>query len=173
MIILPLTAVSAIVYIVRGTVDWLPTLWVTIGVVAGGIVGALLLSKLKSNVAKIIFALVLIAGGIKMFFNILSRIVRLCVKRRTYENIFTYFIRFLSGIIGGMGMGGGTLLVPLLSFMDLEQKTIQAINLISFLPMCCIALGVHAKNKLIKPTEYCGLLCRAIALAVVGALALR
>ena len=68
LIILPLTAVSAIVYIVRGTVDWLPTLWVTIGVVAGGIVGALLLSKLKSNVAKIIFALVLIAGGIKMFF---------------------------------------------------------------------------------------------------------
>ncbi|MCM1195079.1 MAG: sulfite exporter TauE/SafE family protein [Corallococcus sp.] len=68
LVILPLTAVSAIVYLIKGSVDWMPTLWVTSGVVTGGILGALLLSKLKSNVAKIIFALVLIAGGVKMFF---------------------------------------------------------------------------------------------------------
>lgn len=68
LVILPLTVVSAIVYLVRGSVDWTPTLWATLGVVVGGIVGALLLSKLKSNAAKLIFALVLIAGGIKMFF---------------------------------------------------------------------------------------------------------
>lgn len=66
LIILPLTLVSAVVYLVKGNVDWTPTLWATLGVVVGGVVGALLLSKLKSNVAKIIFALVLIAGGIKM-----------------------------------------------------------------------------------------------------------
>lgn len=66
--VLPLTVVSAAVYLFRGNVDWIPTLWTTLGVVAGGVVGALLLSKLKGNVVKIIFALVLIAGGIKMFF---------------------------------------------------------------------------------------------------------
>ncbi len=68
LVILPLTVVSAAVYVIKGNVDWLPTLWATLGVVAGGIVGALLLKKIKGNVAKIIFALVLIAGGIKMFF---------------------------------------------------------------------------------------------------------
>ena len=68
LVILPLTVVSAIVYIVKGSVDWIPTLWATLGVIVGGVVGALLLSKLKGNVAKIIFALVLIAGGVKMFF---------------------------------------------------------------------------------------------------------
>ena len=68
LVILPLTLVSAIVYLVRGNVDWEPTLWATLGVVVGGIVGAMLLSKIKGNVAKIIFALVLIAGGIKMLF---------------------------------------------------------------------------------------------------------
>ena len=52
----------------KGNVEWTPTLWATLGVVAGGIVGALLLSKIKGNVAKIVFALVLIAGGIKMLF---------------------------------------------------------------------------------------------------------
>lgn len=68
LVILPLTVVSAVVYLIKGSVDWIPTLWVTLGVVVGGILGALLLSKLKSNVAKIIFAIVLIAGGVKMFF---------------------------------------------------------------------------------------------------------
>lgn len=68
VIILPLTVVSAAVYLIKGSVDWTPTLWATLGVVAGGAMGALLLSKIKGNVAKIIFAAVLIAGGIKMFF---------------------------------------------------------------------------------------------------------
>ena len=67
-VILPLTAVSAAVYIFKGNVDWMSTLWISLGVVVGGIVGALLLCKLKSNVAKMIFAAVLIAGGVKMFF---------------------------------------------------------------------------------------------------------
>ena len=68
LVILPLTVVSAVVYLINGNVDWTPTLWATLGVVGGGIVGALLLSKIKGNVAKIIFALVLVAGGIKMLF---------------------------------------------------------------------------------------------------------
>ena len=77
---------------------------------------------------------------------------------------------FLAGIVGGMGMGGGTVLVPLLSFLDLPQKTIQAINLISFLPMCCVALGFHAKNKLIDTKHVWWLVIPAIVMAVVGAL---
>lgn len=77
---------------------------------------------------------------------------------------------FLSGIIGGMGMGGGTLLVPLLSFLDLEQKTIQAINLVSFVPMCCVALGFHAHNKLIKPAGIWWIVIPAVLAAVGGAL---
>ena len=68
LVILPLTVVSAVVYLIRGNVDWQPTLWATLGVVVGGVIGALLLSKIKGNVAKMIFAVVLIAGGIKMLF---------------------------------------------------------------------------------------------------------
>ena len=67
LIVLPLTIVSAIVYFVEGNVSWTETLLTTLGVVAGGIVGALLLGKLNGNVVKLIFALVLVAGGIKMF----------------------------------------------------------------------------------------------------------
>ena len=69
LVILPLTAVSAAVYLICGNVNWVPTLWATLGVVLGGILGALLLSKLKGNTAKIIFAVVLVAGGIKMLLG--------------------------------------------------------------------------------------------------------
>ena len=41
----------------------------------------------------------------------------------------------ISGIIGGMGMGGGTLLIPILSIcLGFEQKQAQGINLLVFIP---------------------------------------
>ena len=77
---------------------------------------------------------------------------------------------FISGILGGMGMGGGTLLIPLLNFLDIEQQTIQAINLISFLPMACVALGLHFKKKLVKPRRTLWMIAPACAFCILGAL---
>ena len=55
-----------------------------------------------------------------------------------------------SGVLGGMGMGGGTALIPLLTiFTSVHQKTAQAINLISFIPMAVVALFLHVKNGLV------------------------
>lgn len=60
-------------------------------------------------------------------------------------------IGVIGGIIGGMGMGGGTLLIPLLCiFFNVGQKTAQAINLIAFIPMAILALVIHLKNKMVK-----------------------
>ena len=57
----------------------------------------------------------------------------------------------LGGLIGGMGMGGGTLLIPLLTiFYNVGQHTAQAINLISFIPMSIVALIIHFKNGYIE-----------------------
>lgn len=59
-------------------------------------------------------------------------------------------IGLVGGVIGGMGMGGGTLLIPLLTiFSGIEQHVAQAINLIAFVPMSLIALIIHIKNKLV------------------------
>lgn len=57
----------------------------------------------------------------------------------------------IGGVLGGMGMGGGTLLIPLLTLgLNLTQQNAQAINLIAFLPMSIFALIIHFKNKLVK-----------------------
>jgi uncharacterized membrane protein YfcA len=57
---------------------------------------------------------------------------------------------FLGGILGGMGMGGGTILIPLLTiFLAVNQKAAQSINLLAFIPMAIIALLIHFKNKMV------------------------
>ena len=57
-------------------------------------------------------------------------------------------IGFLSGIISGMGIGGGAILIPALTlFYGIEQKLAQGINLVYFLPTAIIALVIHIKNK--------------------------
>ena len=56
----------------------------------------------------------------------------------------------ISGIVGGMGMGGGTLFIPILTiFLDFAQKSAQGINLLVFIQMSIVALIIHIKNKLV------------------------
>ena len=56
-----------------------------------------------------------------------------------------------AGVLGGMGMGGGTLLIPALTtIFGVDQKLSQAINLTAFVPMAAVALFIHAKNGLVK-----------------------
>ena len=57
-------------------------------------------------------------------------------------------IGIVSGIISGAGMGGGTILIFLLSFvMGVEQHIAQATNLIFFILTSIVAIIVNLKNK--------------------------
>ena len=57
-------------------------------------------------------------------------------------------IGLVSGIVSGTGMGGGTILIFLLTFMlGMEQHIAQATNLIFFIPTSMVAIIVNLKNK--------------------------
>lgn len=57
-------------------------------------------------------------------------------------------IGIVSGIVSGTGMGGGTILIFLLTFMmGIEQHISQATNLIFFIPTSIVAIIVNFKNK--------------------------
>lgn len=57
----------------------------------------------------------------------------------------------ISGIISGMGMGGGAILITILvCFMNTDQKIAQASNLIFFIPTSITATIINIKNKEIK-----------------------
>lgn len=61
-----------------------------------------------------------------------------------------FLISFISGIVSGLGMGGGTILILLLVlFEDLEQHVAQVSNLLFFIPTAIVACIVNFKQKII------------------------
>ena len=59
-------------------------------------------------------------------------------------------IGLISGIVSGTGMGGGTVLILLLTaLIGIEQHIAQATNLIFFIPTTIVATIANLKNKLI------------------------
>ena len=72
-------------------------------------------------------------------------------------------VGFCSGIISGMGIGGGTILIPaLLFFTDITQQQAQGVNLIYFVPTAITALITHQKKgnldwKTARPLAVLGL----------------
>jgi len=59
-----------------------------------------------------------------------------------------FLIGLASGIISGMGIGGGTILIPALAiFVGVDQHIAQSVNLLFFIPTAIIALIVHIRNK--------------------------
>ena len=79
---------------------------------------------------------------------------------------------FLGGIPAGMGMGGGTVTIPLLVLVGgVEQKIAQCANLYSFLPMSLGALKTHADNGLLRTEGVGWIVLPALVLSAVGTLA--
>ena len=73
-------------------------------------------------------------------------------------------IGIISGVVSGTGMGGGTILIFLLSFiLGIEQHTAQATNLIFFIPTSIVAIIVNFKNKNIDTKQ-------AIIISIFGVL---
>ena len=89
-----------------------------------------------------------------------------------YE-VFMQFLFFVlaglaGGVLAGMGMGGGTLTLPLLVLaLNVGQVTAPFATLIAFLPSGTAALAVHAKNGLVQKNDLVYMLLPSIAACVV------
>ena len=58
-------------------------------------------------------------------------------------------IGFFAGVIGGMGMGGGTILIPaLIMFVNIDPKIAQSINLLSSIPIVNDNITMNRKWKI-------------------------
>lgn len=77
----------------------------------------------------------------------------------------------MGGILGGMGMGGGTILIPILTVcLTVFQHEAQGINLLSFIPMAIITVIMHAKNKMIEWKSALFVVIPAVATSVLSSL---
>lgn len=83
---------------------------------------------------------------------------------------FYVILGFLGGIPAGMGMGGGTVTIPLLVLLGgVGQKIAQCANLFAFLPMSLFALKKHADNGLLKTKGTLWIILPALLFSVLGA----
>ena len=75
----------------------------------------------------------------------------------------------ISGSISGLGMGGGTMLILILSnYVGLEQHFAQAINLVFFIPTAISAIVVNLKQKLINTKLAIIIIISGIVGAIIG-----
>lgn len=82
-----------------------------------------------------------------------------------------FIIGLMSGIISGMGIGGGTILIPsLVLFTELNQKEAQGVNLIVFIPIAIVALIVHFKEGNIETKTSKWIILGGIFGAIIGSL---
>ena len=78
---------------------------------------------------------------------------------------------FISGIVSGTGMGGGTILILCLSiFLGIDQKIAQATNLIFFIPTSIAAIYVNVREKKINFKVAKTIILWGIIGAIIGAI---
>ena len=66
-------------------------------------------------------------------------------------NIGALLAGLFSGVVGGMGLGGGAILIIYLTiFKSTEQLTAQGINLLFFIPIATLAVIIYAFKQQIK-----------------------
>lgn len=86
------------------------------------------------------------------------------------NNIIYVLIGIAAGVISGLGIGGGTLLIPALTlFYGLSQQQAQSVNLIYFIPTAIVALISHFKSGNIEKGPVKKLIVFGVIGAVLGA----
>lgn len=78
---------------------------------------------------------------------------------------------FIAGTVSGLGMGGGTILILLLSlFLNVNQHVAQATNLVFFIPTSVAAILMNLKYKKINFKVATIVILFGIIGAILGAL---
>jgi uncharacterized membrane protein YfcA len=108
--VLPISITSLITYAAHDNVDWGAALWLTVGAVAGAVLGTRLLHVLPHRTLGLLFSAVLVVSAIRLFVSAdatgrsdlaVSTVVALVV------------LGLVTGILAGLlGVGGGIVMVP-------------------------------------------------------------
>ena len=88
------------------------------------------------------------------------------------EFLELFLVSATAGVLSGWGVGGGTLLLLVLTlFLDVEHRTAQAVNMLFFLPAAALSLFFHRKNGRIDRTIWMRTALPGAVAALVAALA--
>ncbi|MBA5761952.1 sulfite exporter TauE/SafE family protein [Vibrio sp. 404] len=111
---------SAIAHHKNGNVPWDLAPWVMIGVAFGALISGFMAALLPEKVVRIVFSVSVVLIAIKMFLS--SKNDSPQERKIPNKGLLTIFTTVTGGLSAMIGIGGGALLVPLLTFFSVDMK---------------------------------------------------
>ncbi|WP_114767917.1 sulfite exporter TauE/SafE family protein [Vibrio rhodolitus] len=112
---------SAIAHHKNGNVPWDLAPWIMTGVALGALLSGFMAALLPEQVVRIVFAVSVTLIALKMFYS--SSKKELDNERNMpNKSVLTTFTTITGGLSAMIGIGGGALLVPLLTFFSIDIK---------------------------------------------------
>ncbi|MDA0148158.1 sulfite exporter TauE/SafE family protein [Vibrio sp. LaRot3] len=109
---------SAIAHHKNGNVPWGLAPWIMTGVALGALVSGFMAALLPENVVRLVFAVSVALISLKMFFSGGESTTR----SMPNKGVLTVLTTITGGLSAMIGIGGGALLVPLLTFFSVDIK---------------------------------------------------
>ena len=111
---------SAIAHHKNGNVPWDLAPWVMIGVAFGALISGFMAALLPEKVVRLVFAVSVVLIALKMFLS--SKNDSPKERQMPNKGLLTILTTITGGLSAMIGIGGGALLVPLLTFFSLDMK---------------------------------------------------
>jgi uncharacterized membrane protein YfcA len=108
--VVPISIASVVTYAAHGNVDWLAALWLSVGAVAGAVVGTRLLHVLPYRTLVVVFSVVVVASAVRLFIAT-DADGRGSLSAPGALALVT--IGLAAGVLAGLlGVGGGIIMIP-------------------------------------------------------------
>lgn len=111
---------SAIAHHKNGNVPWELAPWIMTGVALGALISGFMAALLPEQVVRIVFAVSVVLIALKMFYS--SKSNEPTRRKMPNRGVLTTLTTIVGGLSAMIGIGGGALLVPLLTFFSIDMK---------------------------------------------------
>ena len=112
---------SALAHHKNGNVPWQVAPWIMSGVAMGALISGFMASMLPEAIVRIIFSVCVVLIALKMLYS--SRKTATPPSRVLPSGpVLTFLTSITGGLSAMIGIGGGALLVPLLTFFSMDMK---------------------------------------------------
>jgi len=112
---------SAIAHHKNGNVPWSLAPWIMTGVALGALISGFMAALLPDKIVRIVFAVTVVLIAFKMFYSS-SKPDSSTARKIPSKGLLTIFTTMTGGLSAMIGIGGGALLVPLLTFFSIDMK---------------------------------------------------
>lgn len=111
---------SALAHHKNGNVPWNLAPWIMTGVALGALISGFMAALLPEKVVRIVFGVSAVLIALKMFYS--SKSDDPTDRQLPNKSLLTFFTTITGALSAMIGIGGGALLVPLLTFFSLDIK---------------------------------------------------